>query len=105
MTRASAFCALVAVVALSAGCAGSVFGPDDDLDFVDAPATVRLLGETDYVIYPDDEPGARYAADDVPESFQVDGLRVAFSGRRLPIPPNVRLIASPLDLTHIERLR
>ena len=97
--------ALVVLAALFSGCAGSVLGPDSDLDFVDAPATVRHLGDSLYLIYPDGEGGGRFGTDDLPESFRVDGLRVAFSGRRLPIPPNVRLVASPLELTHIERLR
>ena len=37
----------------------------------------------------------------LPDSFKKDGLRVLFSGKRGEIPPNVRMIGIPLELSSI----
>ncbi len=52
-------------------------------------------------LVPDDDPGTRYAPDELPAEFRRDGLRVVFSGTVGEIPPNVRLWGTPFELTAI----
>lgn len=56
-----------------------------------------------YGIVPDADRGSRYAPDKLPDEFKSDGLRVIFSGRILPVDPNVRSWGIPLQLTSIRR--
>ena len=50
----------------------------------------------------DDADGSPYLPSNLPEEFAHEGLRVLFSGNRQEIPPNVRLVGAPLELTKIE---
>jgi len=58
----------------------------------------------DFVFLPDGAPSQRYLLKNLPSDFQQDGLRVRISGEIGEIPPNVRLIGTPLTIRQIERL-
>ena len=69
------------------------------------PATVKRFpidAET-FVLIPEAHPDERYFPDNLPEAFRDDGLQVLFSGQRLEIAPNDRLIGTPVHLVRIER--
>jgi hypothetical protein len=90
------------LLATAAGCAAR--GPASTAPGIrDAPGTVQRVGDFGYGLVPDSDPGTRYAPDRLPSAFQVDGLRVVFSGEVLPPPANARLWATPLRLTAIRR--
>jgi hypothetical protein len=80
--------------------------PADDAVVTDAVGTVHEVGAGSgrWSLVPDDDPGQRYAPDELPEAFRVEGLRVVFSGEVGEIPPNVRMWGTPLHLTAIRRL-
>lgn len=50
------------------------------------------------VIIPDDNPNQRYIASNLPEEYKKDGLHVTMSGDVGKIPPNVRMMGTPLKL-------
>jgi hypothetical protein len=56
-----------------------------------------------YGIVPDSDPGTRYAPDHLPAEFEVDGLRVVFSGDVQTPPPGARVWGTSLRLTAIRR--
>jgi hypothetical protein len=73
----------------------------------DVNGTIKKIGELGYAIVTEGESGTRYAPDNMPEEFEVDGLRVIFSGVVGEIPPNARggrMWGMPLELTDIRRL-
>lgn len=68
--------------------------------------TVVKVGSFGYGLVPDADPGTRYApTEPLADSFQVDGLRVRFSGE-LGDPSDIqgRRWGTPLKVTHIEVL-
>ncbi|MFP6693802.1 MAG: hypothetical protein VB875_12325 [Pirellulales bacterium] len=67
---------------------------------IDRQGTIRKLGNAGFVIVPDKQ-RTRYAPSNLAEEFRKDQLRVVFSGEVGTIPPNVRLIGTPLKLTAI----
>ncbi len=67
----------------------------------DRPGTIVRVGGEWIGIVPDDDPGTRYAPDELPAELRRDGLRVVFSGTIGEIPPGVRLWGTPLALTAI----
>lgn len=96
------------VLALCAGCAprppaGSAAGADTVLRLHDAAGTVKRVGTMGYGIVPDSDPGTRYAPDHLPAEFEVDGLRVVFSGDVQTPPPGARVWGTSLRLTAIRR--
>lgn len=64
--------------------------------------TVKVLenGET-WTIVPADNPNGRYISQQLPEEFKKDGLKVTFFGWEGKIPPNVRMMGTPLKLSKI----
>ena len=78
-------------------------GNGDEL--INASGTVQQLGNNPdwFVIVPDFDPSIRYLPSNLPSELRQNGIRVKFSGRIGEIPPNVRLIGTPLDLTYIEK--
>ena len=71
-----------------------------------AKGTVKKLSpQSDwYVIVPDYNPELRFLPTDLPDAYMINGLRVVFSGKVGEIPPNARLVGTPLELTKIETL-
>ena len=69
----------------------------------DQQGTIQKIGSVGFVIVPDQK-RTRYAPSELAEEFQQNGLRVVFSGEVGKIPPNVRLIGTPLKLTAIAKL-
>lgn len=66
--------------------------------------TIRRVGTFGFAIVPDRDPGTRYVADrPFPPEFQVDGLRVLFSGTETEPPEGVRLWGTPFRLATLRR--
>ena len=66
--------------------------------------TIRKVGTLGFAIVPDREPGTRYAPDRAfPPEFQVDGMRVLFSGAVGESPEGVREWATPFRLATLRR--
>lgn len=62
------------------------------------------MGTFGFAIVPDRDPGSRYVPDrPFPPEFQVDGLRVRFSGTQSEAPEGVRLWGTPFRLTTLRR--
>ncbi len=100
--------AMTLTAALVAGCTSTVVGPEESYPFLtNAVGTVVSLdadGNGPYFI--DVEvPRQMPVGGDLPERFRREGVRVVFSGRFLPIAPNVRYAALPFELSRIERAR
>ena len=70
---------------------------------VDQQGTIQKIGNVGFVIVPDGK-RTRYAPSRLAEEFQQDQLRIVFSGEVGKIPPNVRLIGTPLKVTAIAKL-
>lgn len=66
--------------------------------------TIRKVGTFGFAIVPDRDPGTRYAPDrPFPPEFQVDGLRVLFSGSVGEAPEGVRQWGTPYRLATLRR--
>jgi hypothetical protein len=66
--------------------------------------TIRRVGTFGFAIVPDRDPGTRYAPErPFPPEFQVDGLRVMFSGTVVEPPEGVRQWGTPYRLTTLRR--
>ena len=70
---------------------------------VDQQGTIQKIGSVGFVIVPDKK-RTRYAPSNLTQEFQQNGQRIVFSGEVGKIPPNVRLIGTPLKLTAIAKL-
>jgi len=75
-----------------------VVQPVDDV--VNRSGSVRLIGLTFTIV--DDSMNERFVPSKLSDSFKNDGMRVLFSGKRGVIPPNVRMIGTPLELSFIQ---
>ena len=66
--------------------------------------TIRRIGTFGFAIVPDRDPGSRYTPDrPFPPEFEVDGLRVLFSGRETEAPEGVRQWGTPFRLATLRR--
>jgi hypothetical protein len=66
--------------------------------------TIRRVGSFGFAIVPDSDPGTRYAPDrPFPPEFQVDGLRVRFSGAVTDPPEGARVWGTPFRLATLRR--
>lgn len=66
--------------------------------------TIRRVGTMGFAIVPDRDPGTQYAPDrPFPPEFQVDGLRVLFSGVVAQSPEGVRQWGTPFRLSTLRR--
>ena len=54
-----------------------------------------------WIFIPDNNPNGRFISQQLPEEYKKEGLKVSFSGWRGIIPPNFRMIGTPLKLTCI----
>lgn len=62
-------------------------------------ATINSLGDGEFfVIKPDDDGSNRYISQQLPDEFKKDGLKVTFTGWVGKIPPNFRMMGTPLKL-------
>lgn len=75
------------------------FGPDKEISNV--KATVHFLNEDLAVLIPDADAGGRYISPQLPEEYKKEGLKVTFNGVTGKIPPNVRMMGTPLTITKI----
>jgi hypothetical protein len=98
--------ALIAALPFLAGCASrsavpAVSSPAPD----EQTGTIRRVGTLGFAIVPDRDPGTRYAPErPFPPEFQVDGLRVRFSGSVTDSPNGVRQWATPFRLATLRRI-
>ncbi len=61
--------------------------------------TVKFLEDKEtVVIVPDDNPNMRYISQQLPEEYKKEGLKICFTGWLGKIPPNVRMLGTPLKL-------
>lgn len=67
----------------------------------DVNATVTLVANQ-YTLVPDDNDSQRYFPRNLDAKFKVEGLKVTVSGNIYPIPPNVRMIGTPFEITKIQ---
>ena len=66
--------------------------------------TIRRVGTFGFAIVPDRDPGTRYAPErPFPPEFQVDGLRVLFSGTETEPREGVRQWGTPFRLATLRR--
>ena len=89
-------------------CCGLGNNPQNNGDkLTNASGTVQQLGNNPewFVIVPDFDPSIRFLPSNLPPKLRQNGIRVKFSGRIGEIPPNVRMIGTPLDLTFIEKIQ
>ena len=76
---------------------------EDSRTVTDVPGRVVRVMDDRWALQPENDEGTRYAPDELPEEFRIDGLAVVFSGEIGEIPPNVRMYGTPLRLTDIRR--
>lgn len=57
--------------------------------------------DSTWIIIPLSNPDGRYYSRQLPDAFKIEGLPVTYGGWVGKIPPNVRMIATPLKLSHI----
>jgi hypothetical protein len=102
--RLLAVVALVLVAPLLASCAArsanaaTVPAPDEQA------GTIRKVGTLGFAIVPDRDPAARYVPERrFPAEFEVDGLRVIFSGAVTQAPEGVRAWGTPFRLATLRR--
>ena len=102
LRRTSVLCVLVAVLLI--GCKETSVEPVQDRDdIVNHTGVIQQLTSEVYVIVDDVPEGTHYAPTNLSGEFKENGLRVLFSGTTHEIPPNVRMVGIPLDLSSIQR--
>jgi hypothetical protein len=70
-----------------------------DRTITNIKAAIHFLNNNELVvIIPNDNPNQRYIASNLPEEFKKEGLRVTMSGDVGIIPPNMRMMGTPLKL-------
>ncbi len=70
-----------------------------DRTITNVKGIVHFLNDKELVvIVPDDNPNQRYIASNLPEEYKKEGLHVTLSGDVGKIPPNVRMMGTPLKL-------
>lgn len=79
--------------------------PDETL-VVNHTGVIQNAGTVDrklFIIVDDTPDRTHYLPSNLPEEFKLVGQRVLFSGKLGVIPPNLRLVGTPLKLTSIEQ--
>jgi hypothetical protein len=65
-------------------------------------ATVQILANKETVVLvPESNANMRYISAQLPDEYKKEGLKVTFNGWLGKIPPNVRMMGTPLKLTKI----
>jgi hypothetical protein len=87
------------------GCGQSKAPGTAESDLHDVHAVVQRfpIDSDTFVLVPEDSSQTRYLPDDLPVEFRQDGLHVVFSARLAPIPANVRLVGTPIELQTMRR--
>ena len=83
---------------------GSQVVPSAD-DVVNYTGAIKQMSSDAFIIisnYIYQGQNEHFAPTNLPDSFKTDGLRVLFSGKRGEIPPNVRMMGTPLTLSSIQ---
>jgi hypothetical protein len=62
---------------------------------------VKVFSEDAVVIIAEGKDSERYASSQLPTAWKQDGLHLTFSGKVGEIPPNIRMIGTPLKLSCI----
>lgn len=62
---------------------------------------VKIFAEDAVVIIIEGKDSERYASPQLPDEWKKDSLRLTFSGKVGEIPPNIRMIGTPLKLSCI----
>ena len=94
------FSLIVVVLVMALATRAQDFVPDRTIKHV--KATVQILGDgTTAVLVPDDNKSGRYLSTQLPEDYKKEGLKVTISGVVGKIPPNFRMMGTPLKLTCI----
>lgn len=75
------------------------WGYEIDYMVTNEKGTVKFLENQEIVvIVPDKNPTGRYISNQLPEEYRKDGLKVTYSGDVGKIPPNFRMLGTPLRL-------
>ncbi len=69
-----------------------------DRTITNAKAVIHFLNEETVVIIPDSNSSQRYIAHKLPQEYKKEGLHVTITGDAGKIPPNVRMLGTPLKL-------
>ncbi len=68
-------------------------------DLIKGKGKVTVLEDKEtWIIIPDNNPNGRFISQQLPEEFKKEGLKISFSGWRGIIPPNFRMLGTPLKL-------
>lgn len=86
------------------GLALAAFSQGDDYEWIrkikNAKGHVTMLEfDSLWIIVPEDNSSGRYFSKQLPDELKKEGLKISFCGMVGKIPPNVRMIATPLKLT------
>jgi hypothetical protein len=86
---------------VTAGCSRPQ--PQENAALRDVEATVRRfpVDSDTFVLVPDSDPDTRYVPDALPAPLRDDGIHVVFDAALEPVPPNVRMIGTPIKLLRI----
>lgn len=70
-----------------------------DRTITNVKGVIHFLNNNELVvIIPSDNPNQRYISSNLPEEYKKEGLKVTMSGDVGKIPPNVRMMGTPLKL-------
>lgn len=68
----------------------------------DMKLSVKMLNEESYVLIDPKDNSKRYYAVNMPEVYKKDGLNLICTGIIGKVPPNFRMIGTPLKLTYVK---
>jgi|688.fasta_scaffold41928_5 hypothetical protein len=68
----------------------------------DAALRVKMLNEDSYVLQDTKDDSKRYYAVNLPDVYKKDGLNLICSGIIGKVPPNFRMVGTPLKLTAVK---
>ena len=98
LVAALAVAPFLASCAARGAAAATAPSPDEQM------GTIRRVGPFGFAIVPDRDPGTRYVPERrFPPAFEVDGLRVLFSGTQGPAPEGTRTWGTPFRLSTLRR--
>ncbi|MES2619778.1 MAG: hypothetical protein V4615_02925 [Bacteroidota bacterium] len=93
-------CVFIIMIALSAQSQNWEY--DVERTISNVKGTIKFLENPEIVyIQPDDNPNGRYISNQLPEEYRKEGLKITFSGDVGKIPPNFRMLGTPLRLKSI----
>ncbi len=81
--------------------ANYVYTPADSVGYISQMTGIVSTIANMYVITPEGKEGARYYVKNLDDAFKQEGMRVQFSAVQLRIPPNVRMVGTPVYIRSI----